>query len=166
MAVKCGQREPHTTEYKSDHRRRSILSTPTPSQTTQQTSTSALLNIMRTSIAFASILSFASVALGQGCAEASRFGNSVVTASSSKALVAGDVRRTPSALVWSIPADTHTQTLKVTTNYTCALQFGIKPTFTDYTINVEQNNNGHEPEIFLLRVDNPPTISTVTLKVS
>jgi hypothetical protein len=92
MAVECGQRGPHTTEYKSTHRRRSILSTPTPSQTTQQTSTSALLNIMRTSIAFASILSFASVALGQGCAEASRFGNSVVTASSSKPLVAGDVR--------------------------------------------------------------------------
>jgi hypothetical protein len=51
------------------------------------------------------------------------------------------------------------------TNYTCSAQYGIKPAFTEYLLGVYQNNNGHEAEIFLKRVDSPPVVSTVTLTV-
>jgi hypothetical protein len=51
--------------------------------------------IMRTSAILVSVLGLAGAALGQFCPEASRFGNSVVTTSSTKPLVAGDVRVLP-----------------------------------------------------------------------
>jgi hypothetical protein len=51
--------------------------------------------VMRTSTILVSALGLAGTALGQSCPEASRFGNSVVTASSTKPLVAGDVRTLP-----------------------------------------------------------------------
>jgi hypothetical protein len=65
----------------------------------------------------------------------------------------------------TLSAEFCSQTVKITTNYTCALQYGIKPNWTEYTLGVFQNNNGYEATYWLGRVDNPPKISTVTLKV-
>lgn len=63
------------------------------------------------------------------CAEASRFGNVIVS---------------PTLLS---PGDTFT----ITANFTCAAQLGVHPQYTDYYIEVPVNNNGHEPPILLAR---------------
>lgn len=57
------------------------------------------------------------------------------------------------------------QAVKVTTNYTCALHYVIKPQCTEHKIGVYSDNNGQKPEYFLMCVDTPPTTRTVTLKV-
>jgi len=64
------------------------------------------------------------------CAEASRFGDLIVT---------------PSVLA---PGDSFT----VSVNYSCAIDwFGIIPTFQDFYIEVPTGNNGFEPNILLAR---------------
>ncbi|KAH7924360.1 hypothetical protein BV22DRAFT_1090988 [Leucogyrophana mollusca] len=78
------------------------------------------------------------------CAEADRF---------------GDITIEPSTLS---PGDTFT----VTADFTCAIQLGVNPEYTDYYIEVPVNNNSYEPPILIARrtLTTPPTDSfTATL---
>ncbi|KAH7925505.1 hypothetical protein BV22DRAFT_1064886 [Leucogyrophana mollusca] len=88
---------------------------------------------------FAALASAAAVpASSVYCSEATRFG--VVTIE-------------PSTLS---PGDSFT----VNADFTCALQYGINPEYTDYYIEVPVNNNGYEPPILIARrTPNLPTDS-------
>jgi hypothetical protein len=77
----------------------------------------------------AAVFAVATPATAQACPEATQFG--VLTVS-------------PTTLS---PGDTFT----VTANFTCSVQFGVNPQYTDYYIEVPVNNNGHEPPILLAR---------------
>ncbi|KAG1840700.1 hypothetical protein DFJ58DRAFT_87505 [Suillus subalutaceus] len=77
----------------------------------------------------AAVFAVVAPAAAQSCSEATRFG--VVTVS-------------PTTLS---PGDTFT----VTANFSCAVQFGVNPQYTDYYIEVPVNNNGYEPPILLAR---------------
>ncbi|KAG1743426.1 hypothetical protein EDB19DRAFT_561075 [Suillus lakei] len=77
----------------------------------------------------AAVFAVATPAAAQFCSEATRFG--VVSVS-------------PTTLS---PGDTFT----VTANFTCAVQYGIQPQYTDYYVEVPVNNNGHEPPVLLAR---------------
>jgi hypothetical protein len=57
--------------------------------------------------------------------------------------------------------------VKVTTNYTCAVQYyGYVPAFTEYVLS-PTNDSDHvrASNYFLARHDNPPLLYTITLKV-
>ncbi|KAG1826571.1 hypothetical protein EV424DRAFT_1486102 [Suillus variegatus] len=89
----------------------------------------------------AAVFAVATPAAAQACAEANRFG--VVTIS-------------PTTLS---PGETFT----VAANFSCAVQFGVKPEFTDYYIEVPVGNNGFEPPILLARRTLNPSSATPLL---
>lgn len=86
----------------------------------------------------AAVFAVATPAAAQFCSEATRFG--VVSVS-------------PTTLS---PGDTFT----ITANFTCAVQYGVNPQYTDYYIEVPVDNNGHESPILLARRTLDPNSTT------
>ena len=85
----------------------------------------------------------------QTCPEATQYGTLIVSPTS---VSAGDVSQI--SWSWDEPQlnTMQYQTLTVNADFSCAINtFGHIPAYTDYYIEVPQNNNGHEPPILLAR---------------
>jgi len=77
---------------------------------------------------------FASSAFAQGCPEALRFGTLNIS---------------PEPIVLG-------QEVTFTANFTCAIELGYKPVYTDYTLVVPaSNNSGYQPPIYFARREGP-----------
>ncbi|TFK49724.1 hypothetical protein OE88DRAFT_1662341 [Heliocybe sulcata] len=72
---------------------------------------------------------FALANAAASCSEAARFGTITVSPTS---FSAGD-------------------SVTINADFTCSQQMGYAPTYTDYYLEVPQNNNGHEPPVLLAR---------------
>ncbi|KAJ3997783.1 hypothetical protein F5050DRAFT_1711057 [Lentinula boryana] len=88
---------------------------------------------MFTTSLFAILALFGS-ALAQGCAEAERFGGLTIT---------------PQPIVLG-------QEITFEANFTCAIELGYAPVYTDYTLVVPaSNNSGFQPPVYFARRDGP-----------
>ncbi|KAJ3719443.1 hypothetical protein EV361DRAFT_1033279 [Lentinula raphanica] len=89
------------------------------------------------------VLALVGSAIAQGCAEAQRFGGVTIT---------------PQPIVLG-------QEVTFEANFTCAIQLGYAPVYTDYTLVVPaSNNSGFQPPVYFARRDGPSSgIDTFTV---